>query len=259
MIPAPNYTQTPNVVFDVLMRDLNESELRVFLAIIRKTFGWGKLRDRISLSQIEAMTGLSRQAVINGIYGKHNAKTDKMESVGLIGLKLVSVFESKLGNEYLVNVVDQDGSSVVNHVDQGSQPSGPVVVNHVDTQKTSSKETIQKKIDIAELALQYLNQKTGSRFSSHKGTGLSTLIAQGKTLDTIKAVIDRKVAEWWGTEQAQYLTPSTLFRQSNFEKYENALRFPASRPFNKTAPQKKTQFGFDTFDPNREMPDEIRM
>jgi phage replication O-like protein O len=64
-IEPPNYTQTPNVVF-AMMPKMGDAELRVVLAVCRKTFGWHKSHDRISISQIEEDTGLSRQGVIDG-------------------------------------------------------------------------------------------------------------------------------------------------------------------------------------------------
>lgn len=63
---APNYTQTPNEFFDLHMMDMGEAELKVTLAIIRKTFGFQKTRDAISLSQLQKMTGLSRQGAFDG-------------------------------------------------------------------------------------------------------------------------------------------------------------------------------------------------
>ncbi|MBA7493140.1 hypothetical protein ES702_03695 [subsurface metagenome] len=48
----PTYTQTPNEVFDVLLDMLNGSELKVLLYIIRRTFGFKKESDNISLNQI---------------------------------------------------------------------------------------------------------------------------------------------------------------------------------------------------------------
>lgn len=53
MIPAPNYTQIPNLLLDTLMMDLSHLELKILLFICRKTFGWHKIRDHISLSQFE--------------------------------------------------------------------------------------------------------------------------------------------------------------------------------------------------------------
>jgi hypothetical protein len=51
---SPRYTQTPNDLFDQLLRPglLTEAELRVLLYIIRRTFGWSKDSDAISLSQL---------------------------------------------------------------------------------------------------------------------------------------------------------------------------------------------------------------
>lgn len=65
---APNFTQTPNALFDALMCELSEVELKVLLVAIRKIFGWHKRgAEPISLTQFEQMSGLSRRGVINGI------------------------------------------------------------------------------------------------------------------------------------------------------------------------------------------------
>ena len=49
---SPNYTQVPDEVFDVLAPDLSEAELRVLLYIVRRTFGFKKAADDISLKQL---------------------------------------------------------------------------------------------------------------------------------------------------------------------------------------------------------------
>jgi hypothetical protein len=66
-LPPPNYTQVPNVLFDVLMRELGHAELRVLLVAVRKTFGYHKERDAISITQFMTYTGLSRQGVVNAV------------------------------------------------------------------------------------------------------------------------------------------------------------------------------------------------
>src|SRR5689334_14113947 len=55
---GPRYTQTPDELFDVLLPVLSGAELKVLLYIIRRTFGWRKDADAISLSQI--MHGITR-------------------------------------------------------------------------------------------------------------------------------------------------------------------------------------------------------
>ncbi len=56
------YFQIPNVLADAFSKlQLGGYEWRTLWAIIRKTFGWKKLEDRISITQLEGMTGLSRR------------------------------------------------------------------------------------------------------------------------------------------------------------------------------------------------------
>ena len=47
---SPRYTQVPDEVFDELMPRLSGAELKVLLYIIRRTFGFKKERDNISLT-----------------------------------------------------------------------------------------------------------------------------------------------------------------------------------------------------------------
>src|SRR5258708_13009575 len=63
---APNYTQVPDELFDDLMTDLSGAELKVLLYIIRRTFGFKKTEDNISLSQM-----------LNGITKKEGEVLDK--------------------------------------------------------------------------------------------------------------------------------------------------------------------------------------
>lgn len=123
-VPVSNYTQMPNALIDA-MPSMGEAEFRVVVAIARKTFGWQKTRDRISLTQLESMTGLSRQGVVNGV--------EQAQAHGW-----VVRFETPKGNEWEIAVNDVDQSSkltgqVVNVVDQQ-------VVNVVDTQKKPVKQ-----------------------------------------------------------------------------------------------------------------------
>ncbi len=49
---SPNYTQVPDVLFDEQLPDLSGAELKVLLYIMRRTFGFKKEADNISLNQI---------------------------------------------------------------------------------------------------------------------------------------------------------------------------------------------------------------
>lgn len=65
-IAGPNHTQIPNVILES-MAQMGNAELRVVLAVCRKTFGWQKRKDQLSLSQLSNLTGLSRRGTIDGI------------------------------------------------------------------------------------------------------------------------------------------------------------------------------------------------
>ncbi len=76
---GPTYTQVPDAIFDVLMAVQSGSEFKVLLYIVRRTFGFKKLEDDISLNQIiggiktkdgrmlDRGTGLSRDSVTKAI------------------------------------------------------------------------------------------------------------------------------------------------------------------------------------------------
>jgi phage replication O-like protein O len=97
-IESPNYTQVPNVFLDELMSELTGSEFKVLMYITRRTFGFGKRSDNISLNQIangiikkdgtvlDKGTGLSKTQIINAI--------NKLVDKGIV-IKLKRVSEKK--------------------------------------------------------------------------------------------------------------------------------------------------------------------
>jgi hypothetical protein len=77
----PNYTPIPDEFFDVLAPQLKEAELRVSLYIFRRTVGFKKPSDSISLRQLvggittasgeilDAGTGMAKPSVLRGLRG----------------------------------------------------------------------------------------------------------------------------------------------------------------------------------------------
>jgi hypothetical protein len=84
----PRYTQVPDEVLDLFLADLSGAELKCLLYIIRRTFGFQKDADSISLSQftkgirtdegkvLDRGTGLARSSVV--------AALQSLEAQGLI-------------------------------------------------------------------------------------------------------------------------------------------------------------------------------
>jgi phage replication O-like protein O len=63
---SPNFTQTPNDLFDTLMREMDLAELKVVLAVIRYTFGWHREEFQMSVRKMAELTGMSAASVQTG-------------------------------------------------------------------------------------------------------------------------------------------------------------------------------------------------
>ena len=88
-------------------------------------------------------------------------------------------------------------------------------------------ETMEQKEAMRSI-IEYLNEKAGKKF---RGTDsnikfIRARLGQGYTIDDMRAVVDRKVAEWLGTKMAEYLRPSTLFNDEKFNQYFGELDSP---------------------------------
>jgi hypothetical protein len=78
-MPGPNTTPTPDVFFDLLAPRLNEGELRIMLYLIRRTYGFKKDADRVSITQfcagivqkdgtrLDWGTGMARKSVVRSL------------------------------------------------------------------------------------------------------------------------------------------------------------------------------------------------
>ncbi|NUF48722.1 replication protein [Gilliamella sp. ESL0250] len=59
-----NSFQVPNVVIDELMANMSANALRCYLLITRKTTGWGKASDKISISQFMQYLGIKDKRTV---------------------------------------------------------------------------------------------------------------------------------------------------------------------------------------------------
>ena len=78
--------------------------------------------------------------------------------------------------------------------------------------------------------IEYLNQKTGSKFKPTTKPYVQAIrsrLKEGYTVDDFKTVIDKKCREWKGTKLEKYLTPKTLFAPSHFDTYLNSNEMAA--------------------------------
>ena len=148
----PNFLQVPNAVIDELLPDLTGAELKCYLVVIRKTKGWNKESDNISISQFMKATGLSNSAVIKaceslvkyGLLVKENGSRNT-------GVYAVNSY-SKITHEESSQVTCEKSSPVKkvhSTCEESSQvtceKSSHTINNIKNTTQNTNKKTTQKK------------------------------------------------------------------------------------------------------------------
>ncbi len=156
---TPNYTQIPDQLFDELLPILSGNEVKVLLYIARRTFGFKRATDNISLSQmvsgittkdgtqLDGGTGLSKASVARALKDLEDKNivlrerrwSDKTGD-------LPTTYRLNVLNVRPVNSRQQEGSDTfepprVSHRDTPlSHPATPRV-SHRDTQETGRQKT----------------------------------------------------------------------------------------------------------------------
>ena len=117
--PAPNFTQTPNDLFDHWLPHLGEVELKVLLVIMRKTFGWHRKREMISISMFQKLIGSNRNNIVNAV--------NNLIEKGIISKSI----EGSLGTEetYYELVIDEGGGSTNSVPPPSTNAIPPLVPN----------------------------------------------------------------------------------------------------------------------------------
>ena len=119
-------------------------------------------------------------------------------------------------------------SRLSNFEKQNTKKCDPAFENmrESNTYKKTSTKTDNKELYTA--IIDRLNEKAGTSYrSSSKATQghINARIAEGYTVEDFFSVIDKKCAEWRGTDMEKYLRPETLFGS----KFENYLNAPATQ------------------------------
>jgi|GEM_PF-1098537 DNA-binding transcriptional ArsR family regulator len=179
----PNTTQIPNLILDHLLPALAEPETKCILYICRRTFGFGKSKDRISLSQftrgiktkdgqvLDHGTGLSRPAVVwalqrlvaaGVIYTEQTTKGNFFElNLNLnieAALKIISDMRLQQNKERKEKPKQTTLFKVVNRVNQltpltkSGKRGLPKVVNEVNPQNQEKPSNKTKTIATADAA-----------------------------------------------------------------------------------------------------------
>jgi hypothetical protein len=165
----PTTTPTPDVVFDELLSRLTGAELKVLLYIIRRTYGFKKNIDPISLTQItsgivtrdgrvlDKGTGLDRSSAIKAAKGlvEKGVVTVQKEK-GEDGVNMVNVY----GLRFRSSRPSATGVVEKNDYGSGKNPLGVVEKNH--PQETVLQETVKQDFNLSKFEKVNTLEKEGA-------------------------------------------------------------------------------------------------
>lgn len=234
---------------------LKNSEYRIIMAVMRRTYGWNKTADKISITQISDMTGLSRRTVIYNIENleakqmlsvRRHRNTKNLNEINEIsfqkdyerwvvqgnGIKYNKLlFRQRV--RYKEGVVQgkarsaRNGQSVVQGIENKPQFLAPTkdistkdIIKDILSEKPKRHENPENQIPFAEI-VQDLNQVIQGNFRNSGSATRRLIIArwkEGFRLDDFKYVHRVKAEEWLRTDMAKYLRPETLYG-NKFEGY----------------------------------------
>lgn len=244
------FTPIANAIMDALARTrFSGYERSVLDFLFRKTYGWSKKSDLISLSQFVDATRISKPNIVHTLNRLVNRNIISRTVVGINNGSLTRYEFNKHFGEWISLL--KSTTPLLSLLKSTIEPllkSTPTI----SIEKTISKRFRDKDSvgllkstthddevppdlpepsvdDLAAEVLSYLNEKTKRKY---RNAGLiparlnETSMHDGKkaptyTVDDCKKVIDVKCSEWMGTEQEKFLTPVTLFRPANFDRYLN--------------------------------------
>ena len=163
------------------------------------------------ISHIEGIEPEITSPTVQAVYPIMSGRVDRDIAYRKKASEFGKLGGAPIGNSNAKTRVDKGNTRVKQGSDKGKQTPNP----------NPNPNPINK--TIVEI-LAYLNEKMGTHYGESKETTrlINGRLGEGFTLDDFKKVIDKKVKEWKGTEQAQYIRPSTLFAPSHFEEYLNA-------------------------------------
>lgn len=128
------------------------------------------------------------------------------------------------GGEQNSSRSEQSSSGVVNKVHEGGEQNGQRG-GEQSSPNNLSIYNIEDNLNIYIVEIvDYLNEKTGKKFSPNTASTrkhITARLKEGRTVDECKKVIDIKCKQWLGTQFAGFLRPETLFAPSKFENYLN--------------------------------------
>jgi phage replication O-like protein O len=221
------YTRIAHEILEALARQTFPAEVtRIIYVVLRKTYGFGKKIDKISLSQFCKLTGMKKPNVVRAlkkavamqiIIRRDNGNSATYQ-FNKKHWEWKSLSDGITLSEEITSVIPRDNKSLSHGIPTKEK-------KETITKEMSGKPDPAPKNSIPfDEIIAFLNSQTGKNFRTSTKSTKRLIRArwnEGYRLKDFKAVITRKVREWKGNRKMdKNLRPETLFG-THFESYLN--------------------------------------
>jgi len=221
----PNSFQIANSVIDEYLSQMSGNALKCYILIVRKTRGWQKTHDSLSISQIQKFTGIRKEETVQ-------KAINELVNLGLIGK------QSRIGlpNEYFL--ISDPKKGVTPPPKNGVGPP-PKKGGHINTKykkqistnvdiNTASEKTAKKPIkheaDLALLAEHGIAGQIAEDFLTIRKAKRQPLTETAMRLIasdaekcgmTAAQAVEYAIGNGWGSFRAEWLKNKTFGRSGN--------------------------------------------
>jgi phage replication protein O protein len=221
----PNSFQIANAVIDEYLSQMSGNALKCYILIVRKTRGWQKTHDSLSISQIQKFTGIKKEETVQ-------KAINELVDLGLIGK------QSRIGlpNEYFL--ISDPKKGVTPPPKMGGGPP-PKKGGHINTKykkqistnvdiNTAREETAKKptkhEADLALLAEHGIAGQIAEDFLTIRKakrqplteTAMRLIAADAEKCGmTAAQAVEYAIGNGWGSFRAEWLKNKTFGRSVN--------------------------------------------
>lgn len=242
---VPNFSQIPNAFIDEIMVKLPDSSVKMYLLIVRKTKGWSKEVDSISISQFVRFTGKSRPTVVESVR--------YLVDAGIV----IEHEETRYGKSYSINDDIYDGFFLtlpskkillVKNFNYSSKKTLLPLVKILNTQKKLSKETKSKEKVVPKKQKEF--SKAFEKFweayphckrkSNKSGAAKTFEKYQSEfNLDILISILEKQKKDVsWTKQDGEFIPAPTAWL--NQKQWENDYWLNTPQPYQPTIPQNFT-------------------
>ncbi len=220
----PNSFQIANSVIDEYLSQMSGNALKCYILIVRKTRGWQKTHDSLSVSQIQKFTGIRKEETVQ-------KAINELVDLGLIGK------QSRIGlpNEYFLISDPKKGVTPPPKIGVGPPPKNGGHINTKNKKQISTnvdintahektaKKTTKHEADLALLAEHGIAGQIAEDFLTIRKakrqplteTAMRLIAADAEKCGmTALQAVEYAIGNGWGSFRAEWLKNKTFGKQS---------------------------------------------